>query len=288
MSGSAPPLDPVPGRASRSGRSRRVWWWLLVAILVVAGVTALAVRPWEPVETEPPPTATLTDVPTAAPTTPSAPSSSSPAVPGADAVFDATTAPALFVSSDDLLADVPAAEPVVEQRITSGQMPWGLPVGSTVDPPACTVALTVVPAAPPWYDALLWGNETLSFEQEVLLLADPTAARDAFRQLVTAVDACPQYSQQNPGMDGATWIAEPAIEGQGVFPSIVQEMTHSAEGYDVPGYRGHTLVGNAIVTWTAEALTVGDRQAALATLGDPTGLSAMVQERAQAAVKALG
>lgn len=288
MSGSVPSPDPVPARALGSGRPRRVWWWLLVAVLVIAAVTAVAVRPWEPVETEPPPTATLTEVPTVVPTTPSAPSSSSPTVPGADAVFDATTAPALFVSSDDLLAEVPAAEPGVEQQITSGQLPWGLPVGSTIEPPTCTVAVTVVATAPAWYDALLWGNETLSFEQEVLLLADPTAARDAFRELVTTVDACPTYSQLNPGMDGATWTAEPAIEGQGVFPSIVQEMTHTAEGSDVPGYRGHTLVGNAIVTWTAEALTAGGRQEALTTLGDPTSLSAMVQDQAQAAVKALG
>ncbi|KQY41947.1 sensor domain-containing protein [Cellulomonas sp. Root137] len=283
MSGSVPPLDPGP----TPGRSRIGWWWLLVALLAVGLVTALVAQPWAPVETEPSVTPTVTS-PTPEPS--SAPSSASPSVtvPGADAVFDATTAPALFVTTDDLLAEIPAADPEVRLQIPSGQLSWGLPIGSTIDPPECLVAATVVAMPPPWYDTLLWGNDALSFQQEVVLLADPAAAREAFRALVTTVDACPEYSQVNPDIDGATWTAEPAIEGQGVFPSIVQEVTHSAEGSDVPGYRGHLLVGNTIVTWTAEALTTGDRDAALATLGDPADLSAMVQERAQEAVRALG
>ena len=281
MSGSAPSPGPGPGR-SRAG-----WWWLLVAVLAIALVTALVAQPWAPVETEPTPTVTVVQ-PTVAPST--APSTASPSVPppGSDAMFDATTAPTLFVSSAELLTDVPAAEPEVQQRITSGQLPWGLPAGSTVVPPQCTVAVTVVATPPPWFDALMWGNDAMSFEQEVVLLADPAAAREAFRALVTTVDACPEYSQVNPDIDGATWTAEPAIEGQGVYPSIVQEITHSAEGSEVPGYRGHILVGNTIVTWTAEALGAGDREAALATLGDAASLSAMVQDRAQSAVQSLG
>ena len=288
MSGSAPPGGPASGTAPASGRRRTGWWWLLVAVLAVGLVTALVAQPWAPVETEPVPLPTVTGTPSPQPT--AVPSATSPSVapPGADAVFDATTAPALFITTDDLLADVPAAEPEVELQITSGMLSWGLPVGSTVDPAACTTALTVVATAPPWYDAMLWGNDTLSFEQEVILFADPAAAREAFRQLVTTVDACPEYRQVNPGVDGATWTAEPALEGQGVYPSIVQEITHTAEGSDVPGYRGHMLVGNTIVTWTAEALTSGDRDAALATLGDPDTLSGMVQTRAQSAVRSLG
>ena len=253
--------------------------------MAIALVTALVAQPWAPVETEPTPTATVTVTePTAVPTTPS------PSVPppGSDAVFDATTAPGLFVTSAELLADVPAAEPEVQQQIASGQLPWGLPTGSTVDPPECTLAVTVVYTPPSWFDALMWGNDDLSFEQEVVLMPDPAAAREAFRALVTTVDACPEYSQVNPDIDGATWTAEPAIEGQGVYPSIVQEITHSAEGSEIPGYRGHMLVGNTIVTWTAEALADGDRDAALATLGDAASLSAMVQDRAQAAVRSLG
>jgi hypothetical protein len=128
----------------------------------------------------------------------------------------------------------------------------------------------------------------MAFEQEVLVLPDPAAAREAFRSLVTTVDACPEYQQVNPDVDSPTWKAEPAIEGQGVYPSIVQEILLSAEGSDVPGYRGHMLVGNTIVTWTAEALTTGDPDQALATLGDAATLSAMVQDRARSAVQSLG
>jgi hypothetical protein len=279
VSGSTP--SPDAGR----GRSHAGWWWLLVAFLAIALVTALVAQPWEPVETEPTPTVTVTvPEPTAAPTT------QSPSVPppGSEVLFDATTAPTLFVTSAELLADVPAAEPDVQQLITSGQLPWGLPVGSTVDPLECTVAVTVVATPPAWFDALMWGNDAMSFEQEVAVLPDPPSAREAFRTLVTTVDACPEYSQVNPGIDGATWTVEPAIEGQGVYPSIVQEITHSAEGSEIPGYRGHMLVGNTIVTWTAEALGAGDRDAALATLGDAASLSAMVQDRAQSAVRSLG
>jgi hypothetical protein len=275
VSGSAP----SPG----TGRSRAGWWWLLVAVVAIALVTALVAQPWQPVETEPTPTATVT-LPTAVPTT----DSPSVAPPGSDAVFDASTAPGLFVTPAELVEDVPAAEPEVEQQIPSGEMPWGLPPGSTIDPPECTLAATVVYTPPAWFDALMWGNDDLSFEQEVVLMADPAAAREAFRALVTTVDACPEYSQVNTDVDGATWSAEPAIEGQGVYPSIVQEITHSAEGSEVPGYRGHMLVGNAIVTWTAEALGGDDRDAALATLGDPASLSAMIQDRAQSAVQSLG
>ena len=281
MSGSTPPPD------AGARRSHVGWWWLIVAVLAIALVTALVAQPWAPVETEPTPTVTDTE-PTTAPTTQPPSLAPSVAPPGADAMFDATTAPTLFVTSAELLADVPAAEPEVRQLITSGQLPWGLPAGSTVEPPECTAAVTVVSTPPAWFDALMWGNDAMSFEQEVVLLPDPAAAREAFRELVTTVDGCPEYSQVNLGIDGATWAAEPAIEGQGVYPSIVQEITHSAEGSTIPGYRGHMLVGNTIVTWTAEALAQGNRDAALATLGDPASLSAMIQDRAQSAVQSLG
>ena len=48
------------------------------------------------------------------------------------------------------------------------------------------------------------------------------------------------------------------------------------------------LVGNTIVSWTAQALSTGPPETSLATLGDPESLSAMVQGRAQLAVRALG
>jgi hypothetical protein len=283
VSGSVPPLDPVP----TPGRSRIGWWWLLVAVLAIAVVTAVVAQPWGPVETEP--TASVTDAVTV-PQPTDVPSSPSPSVvpPAEDAVFDATTAPALFVTPDDLVAEMPAAETGVEPQVVSGQLAWGLPAGSTIDPPECLVAATVVSVPPVWYDARTWGNDAMSFDQEIVLLPDPAAAREAFRTLVTTVDACPRYSQVNLGVDGASWTAEPALEGQGVYPSIVQELTHTSEGATHPGYRGHLLVGNTIVTWTAQSLETGSRETALAGLGEPTSLSAMVEERAASAVQALG
>ena len=129
MSGSAPSPDVGRGSSSGSSRSRLGWWWLLVAVLAIAGGSVLVAQPWEPVETEPSATVTLTPSEPTAPT--SAPSSPSPSVPppGSDAVFDATTAAALFVTPADLVADVPAAETDVQPVITSGQLPWGLPAG---------------------------------------------------------------------------------------------------------------------------------------------------------------
>lgn len=290
MSGSAPqPVDPAPGDEPQAGgpvRSRRGWWWLLFAVLALALVTVLVAQPWEPVETEPTPSVTVTPPPpeTTAPTLPSPSVSVGP--PGADAVFDATTAAGLFVTSEDLVNDVPAAKPGVQPLLTTGT--WGLPPGSSIVPDQCVTAVTVVEQAPTWYDTRMWGNTDFTFDQEIVMLPDPAAAREAFRELVTTVDACPKYTQVDNGVDRATWTADPAIEGQGVYPSIVQEITHAAAGVNAPSYRGHMLVGNTIVTWTAESLATGDADAALATLGDPTTLSAMVQERAQSAVQALG
>ena len=288
MSGSTPlppgsadePLTPPRSRGSH------VWWWLLVGVGAIALVFLLVAEPWSPVETEPSPTASMSPAPTTPSPTPTP--SVSVAPPGANAMFDALTAPGLFVTTADLVADVPAAESGVEPRILTGQLAWGLPVGSTIEPTACTIAATVVATPPLWYDARSWANDALDFQQEVTLLVDPAAARQAFRELVTTVDACPEYRQINPGLDGASWTAQPAIEGQGVYPSIVLQQTHTAEGVAVPGYVGHMLVGNTIVTWTASALSTGDPDAALSTLGDPTSLSAMVQKRAQLAVRALG
>ncbi|CAM5791577.1 sensor domain-containing protein [Cellulomonas persica] len=279
--------------ASQDSPDRR-WWWV-VAIVVVAAVAAvlLIVQPWADHETEPIVDATMTTpTPTPTPTTAAptvAPSltatPSPPPVPGADALFDDETVTSLFVRKPALEEAVPAAADGVETGIAVGELPWGLPEGSSVEPAECTVARTVVATAPPGYVARSLVNDEVDFTQELTRLADATAAQDAFRDLVTTIDGCPTYSQVNPGTDGGTWTAEPAIEGQGVFPAIVQEVLHSAEGTSAPAYRGHMLVGNVIVTWTATATAGGDDvPALLASLGTPESLSTMVQERAQAAV----
>ncbi len=292
---SSEPVGPgvPPGPDEGSGRGR---WWVVASLVVLALVLValLVAQPWADHETEPVvvPTATAAASSAAgttpAPTpTPSA-SPTAPPVPGADAVFDDRTMRTLLVQKADLVADVPAAADGVEVGIGMGELAWGLPEGSSVEPPECTVAVTVVADPPPGFVARSYVNDKVDFVQQVVRHADPAAAQEAFRDLVTPVDGCPTYSQVNPGMDGATWTAEPAIEGQGVYPAVVQEVVHSAEGVDAPSYRGHVLVGNTIVTWTATALGEGDRGELLASLGTPESLSTMVQERAHDAVQALG
>lgn len=271
-SGAPPPQD----------RRSRGWWWLLVVAVVVA-VVLLVVRPWASAAPVPEPSTGSTTT-GATPT----PSPTVSVVPPADqAVFDAATLGSLFVTDVDLETDVPAARDGIE-RTDTGEMVWGLPEGSSVDPASCTPAVTVVAQPPAAYGGRIWANDAMTFVQQVSVLPDPASARQAFAQLVTTVDACPTYSQVNPGVDGAAWTADAAIEGQGVYPSIVQPVVHAAEGDEVPAYRGHLLVGNTIVTWTASALAGGDTQDALDTLGDPESLDTMVQHRAQEAVLALG
>lgn len=290
-----PGVPAAPGTGSGSGR-----WWVVASLVVLAVVLValLVAQPWVDHENEPVvvPTRTSTAPSSTAPsstpsTPPTPPPSASPtttAVPGADAVFDDRSMRTLLVRKAELVAAVPAAADGVDLGIGIGELLWGLPEGSTVEPAACTVAVTVVPSAPPGFVGRSFLNERVDFVQQVVRLADPAAAQDAFRELVTTVDGCPRYSQVNPGIDGATWTAEPAIEGQGVYPAVVQEVLHSAEGVDAPSYRGHVLVGNTIVTWTATALGEGDRDELLASLGTPESLSTLVQQRAHEAVQALG
>jgi len=129
----------------------------------------------------------------------------------------------------------------------------------------------------------------LVWVQEVTLLADPAAARTAFAALVTTVDRCPEYAQvTGPDTTGtdttATWTADPAIEGQGLYPSIVQPLRTTAAARDAVGYRGHLLVGNAIVTWTVQTTGASGTDG----LGPVDDLAAIVQDRALAAVRSLG
>ena len=289
------PQPPGRGEHPDGDRAGAGWWWWLVVVAVALVVVLLVVQPWAEHETEPPPTGTpssASDVPTGSASPPvesvTPPVTPQPA-PGAEAVFDATSLATLFVTDAELVAHVPAAAPGVVPGIGPGELPWGLPAGSTITPESCTTTVTVVAEPPAAFDARSSGNDAFSWEQRVTVLDDAAAALEAFRALVTTVDACPEYAQVNPGIDGASWIAEPAIEGQGGYPSIVQERTHAAEGSSLPEYRGHMLVGNAIVTWTATSLATGSSpEEALATLGEPSALDAMVEARAQQAVDGLG
>ncbi|GEL95503.1 sensor domain-containing protein [Cellulomonas composti] len=293
---STEPQEPAPAGPS-------LWWWALVVVLL-AGVLLLVVQPWSPHETEPVlptdsgtvsirPSPTPPYPPTPSPTPTPTPTPTGPEVPGEDAVFDSATQARLFVREKRLMADVPAAKDGVEPRIVSGELDWGLPAGSSVLPARCTTAVTVVPEPPTGFDARSWGNDDMQFFQTVTRLPDAATARAAFRDLVSTLDGCPRYEQVNPSTDGASWVAEPAIEGQGVYPSVVAQRVQSAEGHATPQYEGHMLVGNVIVSWTASAAGAPadedlDVPGQLATLGSAESLSLMVQDRAQAAVAALG
>lgn len=271
-------------------RARRGWWAAVLLAVVLVGVVTLVWRPWLDPAAAPVPSTDAVASATVGPTPSPAPPAASSALPapGADAVFDATTAATLFATSADLQGAVPAAAGGVTRGVEPGAHPWGLPEGATVEPASCTAAITVVSAPPLHHDVSSWVADDLRFDQDVVLLLDAAAARAAFRALVTTVDECPRYTQSVPGVDGATWTADPALEGQGVFPAIVHDVTATVEGDTHEQTTGHLLVGNAILTWTATALDAEDRAQAREALGEPRDLGAMVERRALAAVRGLG
>ena len=181
----------------------------------------------------------------------------------------------------------PAAAPTGSPRPTSTEPSvappgWGLPPGGSIVPASCQVARTVVATAPPGYEARDWvGGTAFSLRQEVTLLATPTDARRAFASLVGTVDACATYTEVTPGVGVGRWVTLPAVEGDGLYPSIVQQVRFDQTATR-NGYRGHLLVGNAIVTWTAWTTDGID------TIGPPDSLAAIMQDRALAAVQAAG
>ncbi len=275
------------------------WWWVLSgAVLLVVGL--LVWQPWDGADG----VASPTDPPTPSPTEPVIepsllpplpsfgpnPSLSStanvvpgPTPPGRDTVFDAASSQALFVTADQIGGAVPSAlGPMVPS--TAPAPGWGLPAGGQIVPATCQVARTVVAQAPSAYAVRDWtGSSVFRLRQEVTLLATPADAQRAFATLVGTVDACASYTVFDPtGGTGGQWVTQPAIEGVGLYPSIVQQLTIQQAAGATNGYRGHLLVGNAIVTWTA---TTTDN---VATLGGSDGLSTIVQARALAAVQAAG
>ncbi|GHS88962.1 hypothetical protein AGMMS50218_14070 [Actinomycetota bacterium] len=277
-----------PGQPAGPVRARRWPWWLL-AVLLVGGALLIAAQPWANDGQAAPPLPVPTTPATTSPTTgPSAPAPTPSARPTATPpVFDESTMSALFLTADDIVDGVPDASGGVTAGIGTGELPWGLPEGSSVDPASCTTAVTVVAQAPAAFDARSWSNDLVDVQQRVTVLVDPGAAREAFRELVATVDACPEYTQVNPGMDGSTWTAEPALEALGRFPSLAQETVQTGEGRQTAQLHGHMLVGNAIVTWTASALTSDGSPSALDGIGTPASLDALVQARAEQAVQSL-
>ncbi len=305
-------MSATPGRSGlHRGASERTWWLLLVVVAAALGV--LAWGPWErdaATGAAPLASATSKAAPTEGAGDPASPESlptpdelsadesspepsltemsnsraATPSVPSG--TFDDETAPELFLTSEQLAAAVPAASdaaPPAPRLADTGTQPWGLPTGTTITPTGCQVAVTVVDRRPIGFATRSWAGKQVRFSQEVVLLAGSANARTAFSDLVGTVDACPRYRVVAADGTASRWEAQPALEGQGLFPSIVQQVTVAdTTGTVENGYRGHLLVGNAIVTWTARTAGVAT------TLGPPEALADMVQERALAAVRALG
>lgn len=294
--------------AARGSRRPRVIWWAF--FLLVIAVALLVWQPWRATSLlvagpSPAPGVTTpedrrlsaaevspTPVPTQSTPTPrpspgslvsattTLPTPPSPTLPGSGAMFDPVTALDLFVTADQLAGTVPvAADGVVPAPAPS----WGIPAGGRVTPPGCLVARTIV-TREPGFVARTWLSQGFGYDQQAVLLADPAAARSAFATLVGTVDGCPEYAVLDSRGSGERWQGQAAIEGQGLYPSIVQEVTVEPGFGTRAGFRGHLLVGNAIVSWTALAPADGAAEA----LGPADALSAMIQDRALAAVRAAG
>jgi len=273
-----------------SGRRVRWPWWVVVAVVVLAGAVA-STQPWA---TETPPAAK--DAPTSiAPTAGSAtsPSVTTPSpVPAATTrprppVFDATTLALLFASPQEVVGAIPAAAAGLAPAITSGQLAWGLPAGATIEPATCAVASTVVSEPPAAFDARSWLGTLVDFSQQVTVLPDVPSAEAAFRLLVTTVDECGAYSRLDTGVVTSTTTASPATEAQGVYPSLVQRTELAAGGVVEPQLHGHILVGNAIVTWTASARPQNGAQADVSVLGSGAKIDAALQAVAARAASTL-
>lgn len=270
------PVDVVAAPPHRR-HTRRWLGWVVGVLLVLAGASGVAARPWASAGPLPFPSPSVsagstTSAPTVLPTvqTPQ---------------FDAASAVALLLDREELEGALPGDDTLSAWPVLPWA--WGIPEGSRVEPERCAVARTVVSAAPLAYEVRGWDGASVRVRQEVAVVADPGAAADAFRTLVATLDSCPRYTQVNQGVDGASWVGEPATEAQGRFPSLWQEIEHTAEGTTVPGYRGHVLVGNAIVTWNAEVVGGAGRAEVVDRLGEGAALDTLVQRRASEAAAAL-
>jgi hypothetical protein len=246
---------------------------VLIVVLLVAVVVIALTRPWSP-------TPSASASPSVTPTSATPSPTPSPTPTAQEVVFDATSMGALFVTGQDLAGAVPAASSGVTAQPTTGAPTWGLAAGSSVTPALCTPAVTLVSAAPVAYDVRQLGNARVDFRQEVLLLPDAGSARTAFATVVATVDACPTYTVTGSAGSAERWAVQPAIEGQGAFPGIVQQATVTISGTTRAAFRGYLRVGNTMVAWTVVSRDTGDLGAASDALGTVDSLSALVQDRA--------
>ena len=232
----------TPPRADEPrSRPRATGAWVLLGVLVVLAAALLVWRPWAGSPPVALPTTTPTPVTTLTPPEPSASPDPLPSLapspgltstsnvepgptpPGQTTVFDLTGAQALFVTAEQVTGALP---PDVGQLATStAPAPgWGLPEGGAIIPASCRVARTVVADAPAGYAARDWVGDAVTFRQEVTLLGTTTEAHRAFATLVGTVDACAAYTEVDPSTGNARWTTQPAIEGEGLYPSVVQQV----------------------------------------------------------------
>ncbi len=278
MSANVPePPAAVAGDATTGGRRRgpRRWWGAAAIVVLLAGVLLIRLGGNGGGSALPSVVDTGAGLLTPGP---------SP-VAGAPA-FDAASLDSLFVAPATLEDVVPAAEDGVEEVGPVGGM-WGLAEGESVAPASCAAAATVVEAPPVAFDERSWGNDRVVFEQQATLLESTATAEQAFRTLVTVVDACPEYLLLGPAGESSV-VASPAIEDQGFFPSLAQAVDFAAPGAAPQAqFHGHLLVGNVIVTWTASVDAGGDAAKARQQLGTEAELDAMMQAQVRSAASAL-
>ncbi|GIG37359.1 sensor domain-containing protein [Cellulomonas pakistanensis] len=266
---------PAPARTPAADRSP-AWPWLLVLVLAVAAGVLLAWRPWAasggPRPDVTPAAATSSPSPAAEPSPPGGTTA-----PGA---FDGATAAALFLTDAELAEAVPMADGMSLTDVDGAQ--WGLPVLSTVDPPSCTPAVTIVDEEPAAYLRRFASDDTVTVVQSVAVLPDAATAQEAFDALVETLGSCGTYQQSSPGTDGGAWTAGPPTTERGAVSTVVRRLTLTAEGASSPEVEVTALAGNALVTTSASGVDPGTDPA------DPTALAGVARSSAERALAGLG
>lgn len=142
--------------------------------------------------------------------------------------------------------------------------------------------MTIVEDEPDAFWRRFAADDAVTVVQTVLLLADGAAAEDAFEALVGTLGACDVYQQDNPGVDGGSWAAEPPTTERGSVSTTVHRLTLTAEGATSPEVEVTALAGNALVTTTVSGV---DPEAEPA---DPAVLAGVARAAGERALAALG
>jgi hypothetical protein len=269
-----PMAQPTPPEGARD-RSP-FWPWLLVLLVALAAGVLLAWHPWTASQArEPQPTVSGSP---SDPGTPE-PTGSATATPTVAGGFDAGSAADLFLTDAELAEAVPDA--AGSSLAEADEARWGLPTGSRVSPPECTPAVTVVEQEPAVFQRRFASAETVTVIQSVMVLADATAAADAFDVLVATLGRCEAYEQSNPGVDGGAWTAEQPTTASGEVSTVVRRMSLTAEGATSPEVEVTALAGNALVMTTVSGVDSATAPA------DPGVLAGVARSSAQRALDAL-